>query len=335
MKATFLFLSFFLLGQCQSQQTLEELPTNDSEVVIAFGSCNKQYETQILWDDIMKNNPDAWIWLGDNIYGDSPDSTVMKEKYDAQKNNVEYKKLRTNTAIYGIWDDHDYGLNDGGKNFEPKKTMRNLMFDFLDVSETNEAWSRDGGYQSYDLNLKNIAVKLILLDSRYFRDDPIRNGNGYDPNMTGTILGEAQWEWLEKEIVNTTADVLLIGNGIQVIPEEHRFEKWANFPNERKRLIDLIASRSEVQTILLSGDRHITEVSKLDIGRQQLYEITCSGMTHTYTGISGEANKHRVSDVIKKKNYGVLRLKEVGSEIEAVFESRGNDSEIYQRITLD
>ena len=52
---------------------------------IAFGSCSDQKRPQPLWDDIVAQKPDVWIWLGDNIYGDSESMDTLRTKYAQQK----------------------------------------------------------------------------------------------------------------------------------------------------------------------------------------------------------------------------------------------------------
>ena len=334
MKYLLFVFTILLFIKCGAQDPGISIVTDNVIGKIAFGSCNKESSKQILWDDVIEDSPDMWIWLGDNIYGDSPDTTVMQAKYQKQKSDEDYQKLRLNTPIYGIWDDHDYGKNDAGKEFDSKVEMRDLMLKFLDVSLSNEVWSREGGYQSYVQTIGDVQVKIILLDSRYFRDKPIRNGNSYDPNLTGTILGQAQWTWLENELAQSNEDLVLIGNGIQVLPEEHRFEKWANFPNERLRLVELIEKSPAPKVILLSGDRHLTEVSKIDNGKI-IYEITCSGMTHSYSDFSGEVNKHRIGEVVAQKNYGILKIAEGSEGLKFIFESKGDDGVVHQVIPLD
>jgi alkaline phosphatase D len=322
-----------LLFSCKEKQVAILQIEGDTIATIAFGSCNKQDKKQILWDDVANDQPDLWVWLGDNIYGDISDPEVMQSKYEMQKSNEDYQSLIRTIDIYGIWDDHDFGKNDGGKEFEAKDTMRDLMFDFLDVPRDNPAWGRKGAYQSYDLTINDLEVKLILLDSRYFRDEAPKSGGLYVPNLDGTILGEEQWLWLEQELSNVESDLLLVGNGIQVLPEEHKYEKWANFPNERKRLISLLAKNGIPPTILLSGDRHLTEVSKLE-QEKVIYEVTSSGMTHTYSNFVSEANKYRVGKVVADKSYGLLRVFKSGTDNRYVVESKGDDGEIYQRIEL-
>lgn len=313
----------------------QELDSSKTLQTIAFGSCNRQDLAQPLWKDILEHEPNLWIWLGDIIYGDSEDADFMKKQYSLQTKVEGYQKLIESTPIIGIWDDHDYGVNDGGKEFAAKKQNEGLLLDFLGVPQNAEVRSREGAYQSYTLGKKGQQVKIILLDSRYFRDktNKLKMG-GYKPNLEGTILGEAQWAWLEKELQNSTAQIHLIANGIQVIPEEHRFEKWANFPNERQRLFDLIKKSQAKGVILLSGDRHIGEVSKLDIEGMDypLYEFTSSGLTHAYTRFTGEKNRHRVGEVASELNFGVLQI-DWGKSIEVKALMRGLNGKEFNTFT--
>src|SRR5690349_16464987 len=98
---------------------------------IAFGSCNRESRPQPLWEEVEKDKPDLWIWLGDNIYGDSNDTTVLRAKYNMQLNQPGYKSLVSKTPIIGTWDDHDFGKNDGNKTFAAKKESQQLALDFL------------------------------------------------------------------------------------------------------------------------------------------------------------------------------------------------------------
>lgn len=326
------FFLLILISACNNQKPLIRQGSGELLASIAFGSCNKQDQPQVLWDDIANEEADFWIWLGDNIYGDTPDPAIMKAKYDQQKSNTKYQKFLLKNQVYGVWDDHDYGINNGGKEFAPKDTMRNLMFDFLDVPKSNPAWGRKGAYQSYDLTNGAFKIKLILLDSRYFRDEAPKSGGLYIPNLTGTVLGEDQWLWLEGELAHLESDLLIIANGIQVLPEEHKYEKWANFPNERKRLLQLLSGESLPKTILLSGDRHHTEVSKIQMERV-IYEVTCSGMTHT-RGLIEESNQHRIGDVVAEKNYGSLKVYEINGVVKIFFEAKGDNSVVHDRVEL-
>ncbi|MDO1445195.1 alkaline phosphatase D family protein [Rhodocytophaga aerolata] len=299
-----------LVNACTPRLTTSSDLRTEPLTQIAFGSCSHEYDPQPLWKPILKNRPQLWMWLGDNIYGDTHDMSVMKQKYDVQKNHADYQKLAASSTIIGIWDDHDYGINDGGKAYAKKEESQQLMLDFLDVPAGSERRTRAGAYESYTYGPEGKQVKVILLDARYFRDTLMKQNKMYIPNETGTILGEAQWQWLEKELTNSKAAIHLIASGIQMIPEEHIYEKWANFPQERKRLFELISSTKAPGVILLSGDRHIAEISKYTYPgvAYPLYEVTASGLTHSATNNKGEPNRYRVGKLMNVLNFGVITI---------------------------
>lgn len=284
--------------------------SGESVDVIAFGSCNRQNRPQPLWQPIISDQPDLWIWMGDNIYGDTPNMDTLRAKYELQNQVPDYQALKAKTPIIGVWDDHDYGINDGGKNYAQKKESRDLMFDFLGVSAVAPERKREGAYSSHLIGSGDNLVKIILLDARYFRDTLERIDRVYQINQNGEVLGEAQWKWLEEELKNSPAKINLISSGVQILPTEHAYEKWANFPNERERLLDLIAKSGAKTPVLLSGDRHIAEVMKLTDSRfpKGIYEITSSGLTHTWSEISPEPNQYRIGQLIAKLNYGLALI---------------------------
>jgi len=298
---------FLVIGFLFLIQVTSSLGQNKKLDRIAFGSCNRQDAPQPLWKPILADHPDLWVWMGDNIYGDSPIMDTLRAKYRRQNAQVEYQLLKESTPIIGIWDDHDYGINDGGKNYAQKKASRDLMFDFLSVPLDASERKREGGYAAYTYGEGNQQVKVILLDGRYFRDTLERIDRIYQINPTGQILGDAQWKWLENELKTSTARVNFIVSGIQILPTEHAYEKWANFPQEREKLLNLLSNSGVQNPILLSGDRHIAEIMKLVDSRfpKGIYEVTSSGLTHTWSGIAEEKNSLRISELIAKLNYGL------------------------------
>jgi alkaline phosphatase D len=330
-----LFLSIVLLIGLSAKTRAQNSDQNPI-TKIAFGSCNKQDAPQPLWNPIINDRPDLWIWMGDNIYGDSPIMDTLRAKYARQNAHPDYARLRAEVPIVGIWDDHDYGRNDAGKHYAQKKESRDLMFDFLGVPAEVPERNREGGYSAHIFGEEGEQVKVILLDARYFRDTLERVNRVYQPNPEGGILGDAQWKWLEKELRESPARINLIVSGIQFLPTEHAYEKWANFPNERERLLDVIASSSVQNPILLSGDRHIAEIMQLRDARfpKGIYEITSSGLTHTWSGAAEEANRFRVGELIAKLNYGLAMIDWKNQEI--TFEIKGEGGAVYatQKIPL-
>ncbi|GMQ23559.1 hypothetical protein Aoki45_02410 [Algoriphagus sp. oki45] len=330
MKSTrILFLSALILAGFFSCKTQKQTSSENEITRIAFGSCNRQDAPQPLWNPIISDQPDLWIWMGDNIYGDSPIMDTLKAKFARQNAHPDYARLKKSVPIIGVWDDHDYGRNDAGKFFAQKKESRDLMFDFLEVPANAPERKREGAYSSHVFGSGEQQVKVILLDARYFRDTLERVDQVYQPNLEGEVLGEAQWKWLQKELKESQAKINLIISGIQFLPTEHAYEKWANFPKERERLLDVIAVSGAQTPVLLSGDRHIAEVMKLTDSRfpEGIYEITSSGLTHTWSEISEEPNAYRVGDLIAKLNYGLASIDWEKKEI--LFEVKGETGAVY------
>jgi alkaline phosphatase D len=298
---------------------------------MAFGSCNRQDAPQPLWKPILTDSPDLWIWMGDNIYGDSPVMDTLRAKYARQNANPDYQLLKASTPIIGVWDDHDYGINDGDKRFAQKKESRDLMFDFLTVPADAPERKREGGYSSHTYGTGDQQVKVILLDGRYFRDTLSRLDRQYQVNLTGQMLGDAQWKWLENELKTSTARVNFIVSGIQFLPTEHAYEKWANFPQDREKLLNLIAKSGVQNPILMSGDRHIAEIMKLVDSRfpKGLHEVTASGLTHTWSGIAEEKNSFRVSELVAKLNYGLASFDWAKNEL--LLEIKGENGSVYAK----
>ena len=194
------------------------------------------------------------------------------------------------------------------------------------------------GSQLYDFGGDNRTVNVIFLDCRYFRDEPVCTKpwkKGCKKKMTGTMLGEAQWTWLEEELKNSSAALTLICSGVQVLPNRHPYEKWGNFPQERQKLLQLIEKYQANKTILLSGDRHFAEISRIapreavdgqsESLKNYLYEFTSSGLTHTAEEVR-EKNRFRVGELTTKKNFGLLKINWEHRTI--IMEARGRDNQV-------
>ncbi|MGK0387862.1 MAG: alkaline phosphatase D [Maribacter sp.] len=314
------------------------LKVKEDADIIAFGSCNKHDSPQPLWGPLIQTQPDVWIWLGDAIYGDSEDEAVLRKKYAAQNANKGYQKIKAISSVIGTWDDHDYGVNNGTKLYPAKKESKAAFLDFVEVSANHPTRKREGIYQSYILGEGNEKVKVILLDSRTFRDEVARDDKkAYIPNPKAEMLGEAQWKWLAGELKNNDAAITIIANGTQVIHRTHPYEKWGNYPTSRKRLFKMIMTYCPSGAILLSGDRHHAEISKVKLPglKHELYEFTSSGLTHTRKYPRPEANQFRVGEKVDKLNFGVMCIDWDSNPVKVTLEVRGEMNKLLQSTSFD
>ncbi|CAH0491319.1 unnamed protein product [Peronospora farinosa] len=278
---------------------------------VAFGSCNDQSLPQPLWPTIAAHKPDLWIWMGDNIYADikevgeprplsiSPRKTFIeaqredlirryKSLYIKLMANKDYQTFVSRTPIIGIWDDHDYGTNNGDKLYSNRDESQQVFLDFIGEPKDSPRRKQKGVYTSYTIGSDEQTVKFILVDNRYHRDS-------YG-TKNGTLLGKTQWEWLENELMTSTAAFNVIVSGVQILPDDRYSiaECWGRFPNERERLLKLILASNAKGVILLSGDVHCSEINQVvcSNGVNKITEITSSGLTHSWMEFRLPSMKH-------------------------------------------
>ena len=298
---------------------------------IAFGSCAKQDKPQPIWDAVIDTKPQHFVFLGDNIYADTEDMEVMKAKYALLGKHTGYIKLKATCPVHATWDDHDYGGNDAGAEYPKKKESQKVFLDFFGAPKDDPRWSREGVYSAQVFGPPGKRVQLILLDARYFRSPlkigfkPGEPGDGfrgkYAPNtdQDATVLGEAQWKWLEEQL-KVPAELRLIGSGVQVVPDEHGSEMWGNFPLERKRLFKLVKNTGANGVVFLTGDRHLAEISRLPADHTDgvgytLFDVCSSSLntpsgnfTKTKVRFANEINSYRVGLTYFDINFGTVLI---------------------------
>ncbi len=314
-KKPLILLLLPLIFSCKSKNQPESPYKPASEYTIAFGSCNKTELKNYLWDDIADTNPDIWIWGGDNIYADTDDMGLMAKMYQEQRDLAEYRKLRKAIPVTGCWDDHDYGINDGGVEWPVKRQSQQAFLNFMDVPGSDPRRTREGIYTVHKIVLPVGSLTVFILDTRYFRTGLTPDSTGekrYVPNAygEGTILGEVQWDWLEEELTRSKTDFNLLVSSIQFLSDQHGFETWGNFPHEVERLKKMIVDSGAKGVFILSGDRHISEFSKADIDdlAYPIIDFTSSGLTHAYSDFSGEPNPYRLGEVVSTESFGLVNI---------------------------
>ncbi len=313
----FISVGLLLLNSCKEaskSNPMQTLPKIGDQFRISFGSCNNHLEPNYLWDDLVQTEAKAFIWGGDIIYADTDDVSKIEQYYNELSSIEAYAELAAKMPISGTWDDHDYGLNDGGSEFSIKSQSKEALFSFLNVPADDPSRNREGVYRKQTLTHGNYTVDVLHLDTRYFRSALTEGTDGkrYQPNPygQGTILGDAQWQWLEQNITGSNSDLIVINSSIQLLSAEHAYEKWNNMPHERDRLIELIDSSAN-PVVVISGDRHISEFSVLPRSETRSYpllDFTSSGLTHAYRGFSGEPNPLRVNSVVSAVSFGILDI---------------------------
>jgi len=313
-----MFRLLFIFCLISSQVVLSQPTSNVTK--IAFGSCAHEDHPLPIFNNIVESDPDLFIFLGDNIYGDTDDMVVLRSKYGMLGSKPSYIRLRQNIPVIATWDDHDYGQNDIGKYYKYKAESKAIFLDFFREPKDSDRYNHEGIYHSYYYQYEDKIVQVILLDGRTFRDNlkpykgEFSSDKRYDfyrqdyaphDHPRVNFLGEAQWEWLAKEF-KKPADVRIIGTGTQFGIEWNGYEAWANFPNEQQRMLDLIKSTKANGVVFISGDVHYAELSKLETDFYPIFDFTASGLSSTWKFAT--PNKNRIEGPVMDNHFGMISI---------------------------
>lgn len=307
-----LFAFLFFLNSCEKKTKLTK---------IAFGSCAYEDESQPVLSLAAGYKPDLFIYLGDNIYGDTDNMDTLKKKYEKLNAKPEFQELTGSVKTLAIWDDHDYGRNDAGKHYPHKAASKEIFLHFFKEPATSQRRKHEGIYHAEYVQYHGNTVQVILLDNRTFRSDLLLYDSitklprekyfypiDYMPHIStdSTLLGEAQWKWLETEL-SKKADLRIIASGSQFAIEFNGYEAWANFPHEQRKMLDLIKKTNAEGVLFLSGDVHYAEISRLnDPGLYPMYDITSSGITSTWDFAT--PNKNRIEGPVMENHFGLVTI---------------------------
>lgn len=279
---------------------------------IAFGSCSHENKPQPILNTIAQLKPDVFVYLGDNIYGDTKDMKKLEEKYYKLGAKPEFQQLKKSTQVLATWDDHDYGKDDAGKEYSQKAASKEVFLKFWEEPMVSERRNHEGIYTSYYFNEGSQKIQLILLDNRTFRTS-LKKGRhqgikGYVPlnNTHSTMLGKEQWKWLQQEL-QQPATIRIIATSTQFVPEFNGYEAWANMPQEKNKMLQLIKSTQAKGVVFISGDTHYAEISTMNNeGFYPLYEITSSGLTQTWPSVG--INQYRIGKAFSSNNFGTIEI---------------------------
>ncbi len=211
------------------------------------------------------------------------------------RNDALLQSINGDAGIISVWDDHDYGINDGGAWHPKKVALKGIFQSHFGINpHSGLAADAPGIYGSYRFG-PNKQGQLIILDCRSFKTPHFKLSDTESP----TILGAQQWKWLMTQL-QEPAELRLIAASIPVIPTDiYQWkqgkwkskwkERWHLFGNEREQLLSLLA-KSTGQSVILSGDWHVADISRIQYQGKEIVEITGGGWhtdRPTYKGYRG------------------------------------------------
>jgi len=296
-------------------QELWKWRTDPPDVNFVIGSCSYVNEPQFdrpgkpygsnfeIFNSINKKSPDFMLWLGDNTYlreSDWNSRTGFIKRYSHTRALSELQPLLASTHNYATWDDHDYGPNNSDGSFWLKETASEIFKLFW--GNPNYDITGKGGITGF---FQWSDLDFFLMDNRYHRTS--------NNNFTGDrqILGKDQIDWLINALTFSQATFKFIAIGGQVLSSGAVHENYANYPEERKYLLDKIREAKIEGVIFLDGDRHHTVLSKMQEAKNvyPLYDLTCSSLTAGTNDDDESYNVYSLKEtLVSVNNFGVLNV---------------------------
>ena len=258
-----------------------------------------------IFETMAKEKAAFMLWLGDNWYTrdvDYYDAWGMWNRASRDRSLPVLQPFLKSTSHFAIWDDHDFGPNDMGKNFILKETSREVFKNYW--LNTSYGFNNQGIYSQISYG----DVDVFMMDDRWWRSaDAMPDSINGQPNPNKRMWGAEQLEWLKNALLYSRAPFKIIANGSQVLNPASPVDKMLNCPAEYQELMDFLKDNRINGVLFLSGDRHHTEVIKVERpGTYPMYDVTVSPLTagtHTFGGVE-KNNPYRVLGIDEKQNYG-------------------------------
>lgn len=231
-------------------------------------------ESQKMWSELLNQHPDAIFIVGDSVYPEkdftgavTPDE--LWTRYADSRQSLALLKSGTLIPVFAVWNDHDYGRNDGDRTFPYKNEMTEIFFSFFAQRKAAVGFERGPGVSSW---LSGFGAHFAFLDNRSFRSP-----NGLDV-ADQTHFGADQEKWLANHLAAAHDPVFLI-SGDQFFGGYHPFESFEG--NHSKRFNSILQEwkKDSEPLLFISGDRKLSEIIKVPQARlgYTTYELTSSG----------------------------------------------------------
>ncbi|MGE0525793.1 MAG: alkaline phosphatase D family protein [Bdellovibrionales bacterium] len=195
-------------GILRDERDFRALDLSSRSVRLAFASCaNDSLHRDDIWHRFEQCDPDMVFFLGDNVYADNT-SLITRSPADEEQLWLRYVETRNRIAFYfqrrlkpvlAIWDDHDFGFDNRGRQFQYKEASKFVFDTFWAQSERASLVHGPGIAKRFSA----FGADFFLMDGRSFRDSAGFSGR--------RMFGSAQEEWLFQN-VHPRASFLLNGS---------------------------------------------------------------------------------------------------------------------------
>jgi len=221
-----------------------------SDGPLVIGSCadDHKFPDQLVWSRVRESKPSAIVLIGDTPYIDTTDLEVQRRRYREFFAQPQMAETLRGIPFYATWDDHDYAGNDLFGDIPGREHSRQAFLEYHPPGEYGE-----NGHGIYS-KFRRSSTEVFLLDTRWFADiEP----SPFDATKK-SLLGAAQWAWLQKGLTESTAKFKLLVCGLVWNGAVRGGKKdcWGNWPHEREALFAWIGAKKIGGVTLIGGDVH-------------------------------------------------------------------------------
>ena len=285
-----------------------------------------QYER--MWNTITAHDLLAFLLLGDNVYIDNPTRPAVQQYcYYRRQSRPEFRDFTASTAIYAIWDDHDFTTNDKWGGPEIHKPEWKIPVWRVFCNNWNNPYYGGGENQPgclFDFSIGD--VDFFMLDGRYYRMKP----KGKNPSM----LGSVQKKWLFKKLKSSTATFKVLASPVPWAfgAKPGSRDPWQGYKAEREEIFSFLEANKIDGVILISADRHRSDAWKIERANgYDLYEFESSKLTniHTHGLIPGALFGYN-----KKCSFGLLLFDTAIADPQITYHIVNIDNEVIYTFLL-
>ena len=282
-----------------------------------------------MWDTIHSHDLPFFLLLGDNVYIDHPERPgVQQYCYYRRQSRPEFRRFAGNTALYAIWDDHDFTFNDGkGSPYVDDPAWKVDVWRLF-KNQWNNPYYGGGEEQPgcwFDFSYGD--VDFMMLDCRYYREVP-------DGNPAASMLGDAQKQWLLEKLKNSTATFKVIASSVPWAKgtKPGSLDTWDGHPQEREEIFSFIEDNQIEGVVLISADRHRSDAWRIERpDGYDFYEFESSKLTniHTHRIMPGALFGYN-----KTCSFGLLEFDTTRDDPQVTYRVFSIDNEEIHRLTV-
>ncbi len=315
-------------GKILDERDLRTIDLKQAHPRIAIGSCLADKflkRANAIWHRFDRIRPDIFFLIGDNVY-----ASLLREvtpgklwnRYFETRMRLPFYFQKNLTPSLAIWDDHDYGKNDGDRTYRYKEESRQVFEAFFAQDAVADVLEKGPGVAQ---SLRAFGQTFIMLDDRTWRSPK----NAYENQ---TMWGTEQEQWLMAQAARSTNPLWIINGseyfGVPGTAIESYSEKIpVSFQNF---FLPWIRSLSR-PFFLVSGDVHYSELVTLpaSIAGIDTVEVTSSAM-HSYRYIFKLPYKKNRLASTKNDNFIVIQpLESSDNSLHIKTTSYGSGKVIY------